>query len=481
MGRLVREGQPRAADETPTMVETRDAQPVTGAARADLDNGSERPIARGEAAHPRTSSLNAGDRRLLALVDAALDRARAAAGTHLVCQSGCTPCCFGPFAITQLDAWRLREGLRALAETEPERAASVSRRAAVAVARQAPAFGAGRAGIFATEAEEERFYEAFASDPCPALDPDSGACTVYAWRPVACRTYGPPVRMGGDDLPACPLCFKGAAREEVEAARQTIDTGHVEDPLTDRVEHETGRGGMTTIAFAIAGGPPTDGDEANPPSTAAAPAGAPKRPLQADRLAGSTIVTTEAAVPDTITETPYRWSRDAYDRAVDAGVFGPDDRLELIHGQLLAMNPQGSRHAAIVGLAGEILRGAFGPGCTVRMQCPLAVGDDSEPEPDVAVVPGREVDYLDAHPTTALLVVEVSDDSLPRDRTAKQRLYASHGIPEYWILAFPDARLEVYRDPADAGYRTVLIRRAGETITPQARPGAAIPVADLLP
>ena len=186
-------------------------------------------------------------------------------------------------------------------------------------------------------------------------------------------------------------------------------------------------------------------------------------------------------MPDTITETPYRWSRDPYDRAVDAGVFGPDDRLELIDGQLLAMNRQGSRHAALVGLAGEVLRGAFGAGYTVRMQCPLAVGDDSEPEPDLAVVPGREVDYLDAHPTTALLVVEVSGDSLPRDRTAKQRLYAGHDIPEYWILALPDARLEVYRDPADAGYRTVLMRRAGETITPQARPAAAIPVADLLP
>ena len=205
---------------------------------------------------PRAMSLGRGDRRLLALVDAALDRARAAANHHLVCQSGCTPCCFGPFAITQLDAWRLREGLRALAATEPDRAAAVHRRAAAAVARQSPAFGTGQAGIFATEAEEERFYETFASDPCPALDPDSGACTVYAWRPVACRTYGPPVRIGGDDLPPCPLCFKGAQSAEVEGARQTIDVAHVEDPLTDRVEQETGRRGMTTIAFAIGGDRP---------------------------------------------------------------------------------------------------------------------------------------------------------------------------------------------------------------------------------
>ncbi len=234
------------------MAETCDAHPSAGEARADRDDGCERATRRGETLDPHTASLKAGDRRLIALVDVALDRARAAAGTHLVCGSGCTPCCFGPFAITQLDAWRLREGLRTLAETEPERAAAVRDRAAAAVARQAPAFAAGQGGTFATEAEEERFYETFASDPCPALDPDSGACTVYAWRPVACRTYGPPVRIGGDDLPPCPLCFKGAATAEIEAARQTIDAAHEEDPLTDRVEQETGRRGMTTIAFALA-------------------------------------------------------------------------------------------------------------------------------------------------------------------------------------------------------------------------------------
>ena len=186
-------------------------------------------------------------------------------------------------------------------------------------------------------------------------------------------------------------------------------------------------------------------------------------------------------VTDTTTEATFRWTRERYDRAVEAGVFGPDDRLELIEGQLLAMNPQGSRHAAIVDQAGDVLRGVFGAGCRVRTQCPLVAGDDSEPEPDLAVVPGRARDYLDAHPTSALLVVEVSDDSLRRDRIIKQRLYARHGIPEYWILALPDARLEVYRDPTPDGYRTVLIRRAGETIAPLARPAAAVAVSDLLP
>ena len=184
---------------------------------------------------------------------------------------------------------------------------------------------------------------------------------------------------------------------------------------------------------------------------------------------------------ETIAEATYRWTRDTYDRAVEAGVFGPDDRLELIEGRLLAVTPQGSRHAAIVDQAGDVLRKAFGAGCRVRIQCPLAAGDDSEPEPDLAVVPGRARDYLHAHPTSALLVVEVADDSLRRDRGVKQRLYARHGIPEYWILALPDARLEAYRDPTATGYRTVLSRRAGETIAPLARPLATIAVSDLLP
>ena len=176
-----------------------------------------------------------------------------------------------------------------------------------------------------------------------------------------------------------------------------------------------------------------------------------------------------------------RWSREAYDRAIEAGVFGPEDHIELIAGQIVAMTPQGSRHAVACVLAGKALERAFGGACHVRPQLPLAVGDDSEPEPDLAVVEGNARDYLDAHPAAALLVVEVSDDSLPRDRTVKQRLYARHGIPEYWIVALPDARLEVHRDPAGNGYRTVTRHGTGETVTPLARPAAAVAVDDLLP
>lgn len=177
----------------------------------------------------------------------------------------------------------------------------------------------------------------------------------------------------------------------------------------------------------------------------------------------------------------YRWSREVYDRAVEAGVFGPEDRIELLGGELLTMTPQGSRHAAVATRVGAELARAFGGRGHVRTQMPLAADDDSEPEPDLAVVPGDALDYLDAHPSTALIVVEVADDSLRRDRSVKRRLYARCGIPEYWIVSLPEARLEVYRRPAGGVYRDAAVLRAGDTVAPLAAPAAAIPVGDLLP
>jgi Uma2 family endonuclease len=177
----------------------------------------------------------------------------------------------------------------------------------------------------------------------------------------------------------------------------------------------------------------------------------------------------------------HRWSRAEYDRAAAAGVFSADARLELIDGEILDMTPQGSRHATAFSLVADAVQRAFGPGYYVRLQLPLALADDSEPEPDVAVVEGGVRDYRDEHPRTALLIVEVSDDSLRRDRTVKQRLYARCSVPDYWILSLADAHLEIYRDPGDDGYRTVIVRRAGETVTPLSRPEATIRVSDLLP
>ena len=185
-------------------------------------------------------------------------------------------------------------------------------------------------------------------------------------------------------------------------------------------------------------------------------------------------------VSDPAAET-YRWSRGVYDRAVEAGVFGPEDRIELIEGELVMMTPHGSRHATAIRLVNRALTRVFGEDCIVQCQLPLAIGDDSEPEPDLAVVEGQIADYRDAHPSAALLVVEVADDSLRRDRSVKRRLYAHGGIPEYCIVSLPEATLEVCRDPAGDDYREVTVLRPGQTVTPLAAPAAVIAVADLLP
>ena len=177
----------------------------------------------------------------------------------------------------------------------------------------------------------------------------------------------------------------------------------------------------------------------------------------------------------------YRLSRAEYDRAIEAGVFEPAARLELVNGDLHAMTLQGSRHATGVELVTDALRRTFGSGFRVRMQLPLAADDYSEPEPDAAVVTGTIRDYRDAHPTSAVLIVEVSDDSLHHDRTVKQRLYARCGLPEYWILALPDACLEVYRDPGEDGYRSVSVHGPGDSVAPRSCPEAQIAVDGLLP
>ena len=197
-------------------------------------------------------SLRIDDQRLLALVDAVTGQAAVASGEQLACHAGCSPCCFGPFAITQLDAWRLCEGVSELAVRDPKRAAAVQQRAVATVSEQASWFPPVRVGIFVDEADESSFYADFAGVPCPALDPNSGSCTVYAWRPVVCRTYGPPITVSGKAWPPCPLCFKRASPEEVEMARGQLDVDAIEGSLTQTAEHQAGRRGMTTVAFAIA-------------------------------------------------------------------------------------------------------------------------------------------------------------------------------------------------------------------------------------
>lgn len=185
---------------------------------------------------------------------------------------------------------------------------------------------------------------------------------------------------------------------------------------------------------------------------------------------------------------PRRWTRAEYERMIDAGIFNPDERAELIGGEIIAVAPQKSLHATAVSLAHGTLERAFGPEYHVRVQLPLALDPDSEPEPDVAVVPGSPRDYLHAHPSRSPLVVEAADTTLALDRHVKGSLYARGGLADYWIVNLVERVLEVYRDPAPDpaapygwAYRTVDRLGPEAVVQPLAAPGTHIAVADLLP
>jgi Uma2 family endonuclease len=211
--------------------------------------------------------------------------------------------------------------------------------------------------------------------------------------------------------------------------------------------------------------------------------------IGSETLTVSALPATVAAMTS-ILDTPTRtrrWRRVEYDRLVELGMFD-GERLELLDGRLVVREPQKSPHAATVAQGAEVLRVAFGAGWHVRVQAPVALDDDSEPEPDVAVVAGVPRDYVTAHPSTPALVVEVADSSLRLDRRFKSHLYARAGLPEYWIVNLIDRVIEVHRVPQRAAderdgwvYRSVTVLRPPETVTPLAAPHARIPVADLLP
>jgi Fe-S-cluster containining protein len=156
---------------------------------------------------------------LIQIVTAALASATARSGPHLVCRPGCTQCCHGVFAISQQDAARLREGLASLTQTDPARAARIHTRVAASLVRLAPGFpGDPATGILAAGHEDSPAFDDYANDePCPVLDPATGACDLYAARPILCRTFGPPARTPDGNLAHCELCYTTATPDEIAA------------------------------------------------------------------------------------------------------------------------------------------------------------------------------------------------------------------------------------------------------------------------
>jgi Fe-S-cluster containining protein len=201
-------------------------------------------------------SLPAADQKLIQIVDAALTDAARKSGDWLVCRKGCTQCCYGPFAISQLDAWRLRKGLAELEASDPKCAARVRQRAQQAVKQLSANFpGNPKTGILREDEEAEAAFADFGNDePCPVLDPETGACDLYAARPMTCRTFGPPVRSGPDDgLAVCELCYHGATEQQIAKCEMVPDPDNLEEKLIAEAEKQTGKRGSTIVAWCLAG------------------------------------------------------------------------------------------------------------------------------------------------------------------------------------------------------------------------------------
>src|SRR5215469_7349027 len=183
-----------------------------------------------------------------------------------------------------------------------------------------------------------------------------------------------------------------------------------------------------------------------------------------------------------------RWTRAEYDKLIEIGFFQPGEPVELIGGQLMVAEPQGAEHYTAIQKTAMALEAAFGPGWVVRTQGPIGLDEESEPEPDVAVVRGAVEDYRSEHPSRPVLTVEVAESSLGSDRERKGSLYARAGLPDYWVVNLAGCVVEVYREPvadSSAAFGWSYARRevfgAPAQISALAAPNGSVRVADLLP
>jgi Uma2 family endonuclease len=171
-----------------------------------------------------------------------------------------------------------------------------------------------------------------------------------------------------------------------------------------------------------------------------------------------------------------------YHRMSEAGVFGADERIELLEGEICQMAPIGSAHAACVKRLNDLFAERVRPRALIGVQDPVRMGGDSEPQPDLTLLRLRQDFYAGQHPgpEDVFLAVEVACSSLAVDRRVKVPLYGRHGIPEAWIVNLDEGRLEVCRDPAEDGYRQIWLLGRGKSVTLLAFPDVEVTVDELL-
>jgi Uma2 family endonuclease len=179
--------------------------------------------------------------------------------------------------------------------------------------------------------------------------------------------------------------------------------------------------------------------------------------------------------------TRRRFTRAEYHRMAEVGILGEDDRVELIRGEIVQMSPIGRRHKAFVGNLSQLLAVRLAGRAVVWTQNPIVLAEDTEPQPDLAVLRRGAVSYKerDAWGEDALLLIEVADSSLAYDQSTKLRLYAEAGIPEYWVVDCASESVEIYRTAAAEGYRDVSRVGATSMLTPHAFPDVGLTTTEI--
>jgi len=177
------------------------------------------------------------------------------------------------------------------------------------------------------------------------------------------------------------------------------------------------------------------------------------------------------------------WTVDEYHRMIETGILTDDDRVELLEGQIIQISPQQPPHAAITQRAANYLTGLLHGQAFVRMQLPITLHPNSEPEPDIAVVRIHPREYLDHHPTPdeIFLLIEVADATFKKDRKQKARTYAKAGIADYWILDINNRQLSILRQPGNKTYEQETILDENATVSPLAFPDVTVSVSQMFP
>jgi Uma2 family endonuclease len=187
---------------------------------------------------------------------------------------------------------------------------------------------------------------------------------------------------------------------------------------------------------------------------------------------------------NTETTLPLRlWTVEEYHRMAEAGIFGVDERVELLEGKIIWKIAKGTAHRSAVGRTDKLLKNQLGNRAWVSIQDPIKLNERSEPEPDIAVVKVDPLDYADHHPTPSevYLIIEVANSSLTLDCETKAKAYSQAGITDYWVLDVISRQLHVFREPTQEGYENKVILAENATISPLAFPDLQIVVLEMLP